>query len=166
MELNLIEEVKLLLDSIERFKAELFSFSEKRKGFLAASNHIDTAIEESEEAVKRVIDLVEKTIGILNETLSALGNGNISLAERNVSESVNLLLLVVSQLEFQDIIAQRLLKVKGFLADIEKNVLRIADLVGVEETGGRENSELEWKREISQNGVDEIIDSMRKEDEG
>ena len=68
-------------------------------------------------------------------------------------------------LEFQDIMAQRLLKVRDFLLDLEKSIVRVALVAGLEETEKEEEKEeirekleeLEWKKEVSQSEVDEIM---------
>ena len=67
-------------------------------------------------------------------------------------------------LEFQDIMAQRLLRIKGFLSDVEKSILRIVILAGIEEIENERKEdlqkkleELEWKKEVSQDEVDEIM---------
>jgi len=80
-----------------------------------------------------------------------------------LSELLSRLTEALTLLEFQDILAQRLLKVKGFLTDVEKSILKIAILAGIEEKGeGQEElkkkmEELEWKKEVSQQDVDEIM---------
>jgi len=168
MEKGLLKEIKELLTLIESFKKELSKVSSKREGFKAVNKHIDTAISESEEAARKLIEAIGDSMEKLQravEIVSKLeGEGKeeaISLIQSVLTTLMNSLTL----LEFQDIVAQRLLKIRDFLFDLEKSIVRIALAAGLEEDSGEEEKEeirkkleeLEWKKEVSQSEVDEIM---------
>ncbi|RKQ63817.1 chemotaxis protein CheZ [Thermovibrio guaymasensis] len=167
MEKNLLKEVKELLDLVKSFKDEISDISKKKEGFSLANDHIESAISESEEATKRLIESIGKTLEDLNYLLELSSQiEDESLREKligKLKEIISRLTSDLTLLEFQDILAQRLLKVKSFLNDIEKSILRIALLVGIEEMPAEEPElrkkmeELQWKREITQEDVDEIM---------
>jgi len=168
METNLLKEVKELLELIDSFKSEVTKISQQKEGFKAVSHHIDTAISESEEATKKVIDLIGSSLEAVQEVLSFLkelpGGEKRERAEELLSRTLKDLMNALTLLEFQDILAQRLLKIKEFLSELEKSILKIVILVGIEESedGKKEDlqrklEELQWKKEISQDEVDEIM---------
>jgi len=168
METNLMKEIKRLLDLIESFKSEISKISQQKEGFKAVSQHIDTAISESEEATKKIIDLIGNSMETLQEALSLLREFPESekrkKAEKLLSATLESLMSALTLLEFQDIMAQRLLKIKSFLSDVEKSILKIVILAGIEESENqwkedlqKKLEKLEWKKEISQDEVDEIM---------
>jgi hypothetical protein len=88
-------------------------------------------------------------------------------AEKLLSGTLENLMSALTLLEFQDIMAQRLLRIKGFLSDVEKSILRIVILAGIEEIENERKEdlqkkleELEWKKEVSQDEVDEITEDQ------
>ncbi len=167
METNLIKEIKELLELVESFKQELSKIPAK-EGFRTVNQHIDNAISESEEATKKIIDLIGSSLESLQEAISEVekieGAGKEKVLKL-LSDILNNLTNALTLLEFQDILAQRLLKVKQFLSDIEKSIVKIAILAGIEETAHESDKEelkkkleeLEWKKEVSQEEVDRIM---------
>ncbi len=167
METNLIKEIKELLELVESFKQELSKIPAK-EGFRTVNQHIDNAISESEEATKKIIDLIGSSLESLQKAISEVekieGAGREKVLKL-LSDILNNLTNALTLLEFQDILAQRLLKVKQFLSDIEKSIVKIAILAGIEETAHESDKEelkkkleeLEWKKEVSQEEVDRIM---------
>ncbi len=168
MEKGLLKEIKELLTLIESFKDELSKVSSKREGFRAVNKHIDSAITESEEATKKLIEAIGDSMEKLQRAVQLVekmeGEGKeeaISLINSVLTTLMNSLTL----LEFQDIMAQRLLKVRDFLVDLEKSIVKVVLVAGLEETEGegekeeikKKLEELEWKKEVSQEDVDEIM---------
>ncbi len=168
MEKGLLKEIKELLTLIESFKDELSKVSSKREGFRAVNKHIDSAISESEEATKKLIEAIGDSMEKLQRAVQLVekmeGEGKeevVSIINSVLTTLMNSLTL----LEFQDIMAQRLLKVRDFLVDLEKSIVKVALVAGLEETeeeGEKEEikkklEELEWKKEVSQEDVDEIM---------
>ncbi len=168
MEKGLLKELKELLDLIESFKSELSKVSSKKEGFKTVNMHIDTAISESEEATKKLIDIIGDSLEKLQKVLELL-SGLEGEAKNEVLNLLNSVLVNLTDsltlLEFQDIMAQRLLKVRDFLSDLEKSIVKITLVAGLEETEEGEEreeikrklEELEWKKEVSQEEVDEIM---------
>ncbi|MEO2068168.1 MAG: hypothetical protein ABGX27_01490 [Desulfurobacteriaceae bacterium] len=171
MEKSLLQEVKELLEIVESFKAEISKVSIQKEGFKAVNQHIDTAINESEEATKKIIDIISVSLEAVNQSLEIVSQIEVNESFKEKIEKIkelltntsNNLINALTLLEFQDILAQRLLKVKNFFADIEKSILKIALLAGIEEATDRKEElekkleELEWKKEVSQDEVDEIM---------
>jgi len=167
MEKNLLLELKNLLNLIESFKGEISSISEKKRGINLATSQIETAINESEEATRKLIDSVGESLEEINsliELTSRIEDGELRSAfQEKLTGLLNRLTRNLTLLEFQDILAQRLLKVKDFLTDLEKSILKVALLAGIEEKPAEEKElrrkmeELEWKKEVSQEDVDEIM---------
>jgi chemotaxis protein CheZ len=168
METNLMKEIKELLGLIESFKSEISKISQQKEGFKTVSRHIDTAISESEEATKKIIDLIGNSMETVQEALSLIKelpkSEKREKAEKLLSGTLENLMSALTLLEFQDIMAQRLLRIKGFLSDVEKSILRIVILAGIEEIENERKEdlqkkleELEWKKEVSQDEVDEIM---------
>ena len=167
MDKNLIKEIKELLGIVESFKEELSKIPAK-EGFRAVNQHIDNAISESEEATKKIIELISSSLEVLQELLKeveALDGEKKGKFSNGLNRLLSNLTNALTLLEFQDILAQRLLKVKRFLSDIEKSIVKIAILAGIEEIEDKEEreelrkklEEIEWKKEVSQNEVDEIM---------
>ncbi len=167
MEKSLLKEVKELLELVESFKQELSKVSVQKEGFRTVSHHIDRAISESEEATKKIIELISSSLSTIEELNKLVGvlpqEEKERLAEKH-ERLISNLTEALTLLEFQDILAQRLLKVKGFLSDIERSLVKIALLAGLEEVENSEKQEiekkleeLEWKKEVTQEDVDEIM---------
>ena len=168
MEKGLLKEIKELLTLIESFKDELSKVSSKREGFRAVNKHIDSAISESEEATKKLIEAIGDSMEKLQKAVQLVEKMEGEDKEEVVSIINSVLTTLMNSLtllEFQDIMAQRLLKVRDFLVDLEKSIMRIALVAGLEETEEGEEKEeikkkleeLEWKKEVSQEDVDEIM---------
>jgi len=166
MERNLLKELQDLLNLVETFKRELAEVSSKKEGIKTISEHINLSITESEEAVKRIIELIGKSLGDLEELKSlidGLDKGRQRVAEEKLNSLSSQLTNALTLLEFQDILAQRLLKIKDFLNDLEKSLVRVLIISGLEENKisdeevKKKLEELEWKKEISQEDVDEIM---------
>ena len=168
MERGLLKELKELLGLIESFKEELSKVSSKREGFKAVNKHIDTAISESEEATKKLIDVIGDSLEKLQkaiELVAGLEGKEREEVLKLLNTVLNNLMNSLTLLEFQDIMAQRLLKVRDFLSDLEKSIVRVALVAGLEETEVEEEreeiqkklEELEWKKEVSQEDVDQIM---------
>ena len=168
MERGLLKELKELLDLIESFKEELSKVSSKREGFKAVNKHIDTAISESEEATKKLIDVIGDSLEKLQKAVELVADLEGQSREevlKLLNAVLNNLMNSLTLLEFQDIMAQRLLKVRNFLSDLEKSIVRVALVAGLEEAQVEEEKEeikkkleeLEWKKEVSQEDVDQIM---------
>ncbi len=168
MEKGLLNELKELLSLVESFKEELSKVSSKREGFKAVNKHIDTAISESEEATKKLIDVIGDSLEKLQkavELVTGLEGDNREEVLKLLNTVLSNLMNSLTLLEFQDIMAQRLLKVRDFLSDLEKSIVRVALVAGLEETVVEEEKEeikkkleeLEWKKEVSQEDVDQIM---------
>ncbi len=159
---GLLYELKKALKLVESLKGEVYGVGGK-ENFRAASGHIDNAILESEEAVKEVVEKLELAISNIKESLNILESKNCESEklERNLTSSLEILIQVLGHLEFQDIMAQRLLKVKGFINDIERILRKIFSLIGDEEISDNRTVEnLTWDREVSQSDVDEMLKQM------
>ncbi len=164
---SLVKEIKDLLDLVESFKSEISKVSVQKEGFKAVSQHIEKAISESEEAAKKIIELINSSLSTINELreiIETVPEEKKKLFEEKEKELMNNLTEALTLLEFQDILAQRLIKVKNFLSDIEKSLVKIALLAGLEEVENSEKEEiekkleeLEWKKEVTQDDVDEIM---------
>ncbi len=165
MEKNLLKEIKELLSIVETFKQELSQVSAKKEGFNAVNKHIETAISESEEATKKLIENIGNSLEELRELKETVSECPDFESLKEKLESLESKLVdSLTLLEFQDILAQRLLKIKGFISDIEKSILKILLMAGIEEGPEEEKEELkkkveelEWKKEVSQDDVDEIL---------
>jgi chemotaxis protein CheZ len=166
---SLLGEIKRVLGLIERLKDEVYGVKRREEGFDIASAHIDNAIEESERAVKEIVEKLEVAISYIQNGLGIINDikkndnciENLKVLERNLSQSATIFLSLLTHLEFQDIMAQRLLKVKGFIADIEKSILKIFSIVGTKEVRENEfDGKIRWDREISQSDVDRIMEEL------
>ncbi|SMO48095.1 chemotaxis protein CheZ [Balnearium lithotrophicum] len=167
MERGLLKELQSLLSLIEDFKRDLSEISSKKEGLKAVSKHIDESISESEEAVKKLIDMISKALDELNElklVVEKLGDRDREIAEEKINNLISILTNSLTFLEFQDILAQRLLKIKKFLSDLEKSILKMIITAGLEDEKylskkkiQEKLEELEWKKEVSQEEIDEIM---------
>ena len=172
MEQNLKTEIKHLLEKIENFKSQISELNEKKAGFSVANEHLQKSIKESEEATQKIIENITYALSLLEENKSLLEKSIYNMEiqrlrenERDISSS---LIESLTLLEFQDILAQRLKKISEFLTDIEKDILKIALELELPENASSEKAEkfrrkleeLKWKREVSQNDVDEIFEEF------
>ncbi|WP_029521057.1 protein phosphatase CheZ [Persephonella sp. IF05-L8] len=166
---GLFQEVKKLLEIIEQYKKDIETLGSKKEGFKSVNTHIELAIKESEEATKKLIDNIMDISSDLKELLSLISqiedeelkNKITTRLEKILSQLTNSLTL----LEFQDIVSQRLIKISNFISDVEKEILKILLLFGISEEKSENKKEelrekleeLEWKKEVSQEDVDDIL---------
>jgi len=95
------------------------------------------------------------------------GDDNLIVEGEEISQQIyDILFNDLTKLEFQDILSQRLLKISNFLKDVEKEVLKILLLFGLNDSSTSDEKkreireklkEIEWKKEISQEDVDDIL---------
>ena len=172
--MSLIEEVKELINIVENYKKELENLDVKKDGFKSVDQHIRLSIQESEKYTSEIINDISSTLSILkkisenNQTLKKI-YGNDALLEENsklIDEVYNTLFNDLTKLEFQDILSQRLLKIANFMKDLEKEILKILLLFGLNDSTKSEKEkeeireklkEIEWKKEVSQEDVDDIL---------
>jgi len=162
---GLLQEVKKLLDIIESYKSDVESLGSKREGLKSVNQHIELAIKESEEATKKLIDNIMVTTKILKNLLEQISPTDQEKFRQDLEKAIKLLTESLTLLEFQDILSQRLLKISGFVTDLEKEILKILLLFGIKEEKSDEKreelkeklEELEWKKEVSQKDVDDIL---------
>jgi len=172
MEKSLIEELKQLLSLIENYKEEAKELSIQKEGFNTVKKHLNLAIEESKSAVELLIENINTSLELINSSLNEIknikeNNDNLNLEkiESNLEKVVSVLTDSLTSLEFQDILAQRLQKTLMFLSDVEKTILKILLMLGINEEEFKDKQEelkkkleeLEWKKELSQNDVDNIL---------
>ncbi|HHG75032.1 MAG TPA: hypothetical protein ENK22_08295 [Persephonella sp.] len=162
---GLLQEVKKLLGIIENYKKDIENLGTKREGLKSVNQHIELAIKESEEATKKLIDNILETTNILKNIMSQLSPDENQKFKEDLERVIKLLTESLTLLEFQDILSQRLLKISNFMTDLEKEILKILLLFGIsEETSDKKREELkekleelEWKKEVSQEDVDDIL---------
>ncbi len=162
---GLLQEVKKLLGIIENYKKDIENLGTKREGLKSVNQHIELAIKESEEATKKLIDNILETTNILKNIMSQLSPDENQKFKEDLEKVIKLLTESLTLLEFQDILSQRLLKISNFMTDLEKEILKILLLFGIsEETSDKKREELkekleelEWKKEVSQEDVDDIL---------
>jgi len=166
---GLLTEIRKLINIIENYKQDVETLETKREGLKSVNTHIELAIQESEEATKKLIDnIVEitKTLQNVLKKVSLIEDATLrkSILEE-LEEAISRLTQSLTLLEFQDIISQRLLKISSFITDLEKEILKILILFGIneEESPSKKEElkekleELEWKKEVSQEDVDDIL---------
>ncbi|WP_293446509.1 protein phosphatase CheZ [Persephonella sp.] len=162
---GLLQEVKKLLGIIENYKKDIENLGTKREGLKSVNQHIELAIKESEEATKKLIDNILETTNILKNVMSQLSPDDSAKFKEDLEKVIKLLTESLTLLEFQDILSQRLLKISNFMTDLEKEILKILLLFGISEEKSDEKreelkeklEELEWKKEVSQEDVDDIL---------
>ncbi len=179
----ILQELKSLLNIVEQFHQELENLSLGKRGFKEAYSQLDKAIRESEEATKKLIDVVNKNLErmkkISQDMDEILSHGackhvtkivkrdkkELNKMEKELTDSLALF-------SFQDISSQRILKVKNFLQDVEKGILRLMVAVGIEDESMPESKkkeierkleDLEWKKEVTQEDVDELLKELGME---
>ncbi|NPA52957.1 MAG: hypothetical protein GXO22_08685 [Aquificae bacterium] len=172
--MSLIEEVRELMSIIENYKKELENLDVKKDGFQSVDRHIRLSIEESEKYTSEIINDINASLSVLkkvqdnNKALLKI-YGNDPLIEENnqlVKNIYDTLVNDLTKLEFQDILSQRLLKVASFMKDLEREILKIILLFGLNDNTKSEEEkrelkeklkEIEWKKEVSQEDVDDIL---------
>ncbi len=169
MEEGLFQEVKKLINLVEEYKKDIENLSSKKEGFKNVNTHLKLAIKESEEATKKVIDNIIKISSMLSgtiEKLQKIQDENLRKElEKDLKEGIDILTNTLTLLEFQDIMSQRLHKISNFISDVEKEILKIILLFGIQEEQSQERKEelkerleeLEWKKEVTQDDVDDIL---------
>ena len=176
----ILHELKTLLNILEQFHQELENLSLGKVGFKEAYSQLDKAIKESEESTKKLIDIINKNLKRvkkvhqdLDEVLAHGACKHVTKIIRKDKKEINKieddLTESLTLFSFQDISSQRILKVKKFLQDLEKSILRLMIAVGIEDESIPEEKkkeiekkleELEWKKEVNQEDVDEILKEM------
>ena len=176
----ILYELKSLLNILEQFHQELENLSLGKVGFKEAYSQLEKAIKESEESTKRLIDVINKNlkrIKKINQDLDEiLEHGAckhitkiVRKDKREISKLKNDFTESLTLFSFQDISSQRILKVKKFLQDLERSILRLMIAVGIEDESIPEEKkkeiekkleELKWKEEVTQEDVDEILKEM------
>jgi chemotaxis protein CheZ len=170
MEKDLRNEIKSVITIIEDFKNEIETLNIQKEGFSKINSHIQQSIQESERAavsILNAINLAMNNIKDVKEILNfeGLSDSNLEKLNEKLDVSYNVLFESLPQLEFQDILAQRLQKISTFLTDLEKEILRLILLFGITEEKSEEKrkemedklKEIEWKKEVEQNDVDLIL---------
>ncbi|WP_457626196.1 hypothetical protein [Persephonella sp.] len=166
---GLFQEVKKLLEIVEKYKKDVESLGSKREGLRSVNTHLELAIKESEEATKKIIDNILESTKIIQSLIKKISGINDNELKESLKEDMEKVLKILTEsltlLEFQDILSQRLLKISNFITDFEKEVLKILLLFGISEEKSEERKEelkekleeLEWKKEVSQEDVDDIL---------
>ena len=167
-----MEELKEILKLLEDYKNEAKELGVKKEGFSSINKHLNLAIEESKNAVDLLIKNINLSVETLQKTLEltkkldgSTDKQIIKEIEDNISRVINLLTDSLTALEFQDILAQRLKKSIDFIQDVERTILKILLILGIneEEFKDKQNEfkekleQLEWKKEVTQDDVDEIL---------
>ncbi len=172
--MSLIEEVKELINIVENYKKELENLDVKKNGFKSVNQHIKLSIQESEKYTTEIISDINGCLKSLKKVQSNCGTlkkiyGNDPLIEENeqlAKQIYDTLFNDLTKLEFQDILSQRLLKISDFLTDLEREILKILLIFGLKDNTKSEEEkreieeklkEIEWKKEISQEDVDDIL---------
>ncbi len=172
--MSLIEEVRELINIVENYRRELESLGVKKDGFRSVDQHIRLSIEESEKFTSEIIGDINNCLALskkIKENCQLLrkiyGDDNLIVENEEISQQIyDTLFNDLTKLEFQDILSQRLLKVSNFLKDVEKEVLKILLLFGLNDSSTSDEKkreireklkEIEWKKEISQEDVDDIL---------
>jgi chemotaxis protein CheZ len=172
MERKIREEIRDLIEKIENFKKIFSELNEKSSGFSIVNQHINKSITESEEATKKIIENITYSLSLIEENLSFLNGHVYSMEIERIKENENQISANLTEaltlLEFQDILAQRLKKISSFLSEVEKDIVKIALELGLTQTKDSKEAEkikkkleeLEWKKEVSQTDVDEILNEF------
>ena len=109
----------------------------KNRDFEIAYNHLQSSIQESQKASEEILKN-------LNSAMEMVKNKDYENLEK-------LLIKSIENLQFQDILAQRLKKVQDFL----KNVDSIIET----EKDKKKLDEFAWENEVVQEDVDDILKS-------
>jgi len=166
---GLLQEVKKLLEIIERYKHDVESLGTKREGLKSVNTHIELAIKESEESTKKLIDNIMEITSIIKDVMEKISHIEDKQLKDSITQELQNVISRLTEsltlLEFQDIVSQRLLKISSFITDLEKEILKILLLFGISEEKSESKKEelkekleeLEWKKEVSQEDVDDIL---------
>ncbi len=173
---NFKNELKTVINIIEEYKKELEKLSFQKTGFEKVSSHINQVIQESEEATTNILNSTNEAINDAKQILNAVGilrkegvhHPALESIENYTESIIQTLIDNLTKLEFQDIASQRLLKIGSFLEEIEKEVLKLLLLFGINEESSQSKKEeleeklkeLEWKKEVTQNDVDSILEEF------
>jgi chemotaxis protein CheZ len=112
---EMISEIEAIADKIRQAKADIYAISAEDTGqgqIKGANLELDEVIKATEDASNRIMDAAEK--------IQALCGGNAEISEQ-IGQ-------IFEACSFQDITGQRICKVLGLLADVEKS---IAHLMGI-----------------------------------
>ena len=169
MDKKVKEEIKELIQKIEEYSSIFSNLTEKKDGFSIVNKHINKSINESEEATKKLIENITYALSLIEENKELLNKSIYSMEIEKVKQNEDILAETLTEaltlLEFQDILAQRLKKISDFLNEVEQDIVKLAMDLGLEDTLESEKAkeikkkleELEWKREVEQTDVDEIL---------
>ncbi len=169
MDKKIKEDIREIIQKIEKYKSIFSSITEKKEGFSIVNKHIDKSISESEEATKKLIENITYALSLLEENKDILKKSIYSMEMEKVKQNENTLSEILTEaltlLEFQDILAQRLKKISEFLNDVEKDIVKLAVDLGLEDNPDSKKAkeikkkleELEWKKEVNQADVDDIL---------
>ena len=169
MDKKVKEEIKELIQKIEEYSSIFSNLTEKKDGFSIINKHINKSITESEEATKKLIENITYALSVIEENKDLLNKSIYSMEIEKVKQNEDVLAETLTEaltlLEFQDILAQRLKKISDFLNEVEQDIVKLAIDLGLEDTLESEKAkeikkkleELEWKREVEQTDVDEIL---------
>ena len=114
----------------------------KNKDFEIAYNHLDKSIHDSQNATQNILDLINQTLTLLKD--SNIDDKITEKLTQNLEKSIE-------SLQFQDIMAQRLTKVKKFLINADKIIDKHSQIVDL--------NKFAWDKEIEQSDVDDILKS-------
>ena len=169
MDKKIREDIKEIIQKIEDYKSIFSSITEKKEGFSIVNKHINKSISESEEATKKLIENITYALSLIEENKDILNKSIYSMEIEKIKQNENSLSDILTEsltlLEFQDILAQRLKKISDFLNEVERDIINLANDLGLEESLNSEKAEeirkkleeLEWKKEVNQTDVDEIL---------
>ena len=112
---EMVNKIRAMAEKIRQTKADMSSIASEKAGhehIQGANLELDEVIKATEEASNRIMDAAEKI-----QTLAA-GNAAITAQVTELFEACS----------FQDITGQRIRKVVGLLADIEKGIRHLMDV--------------------------------------
>ncbi len=154
------------MDQSKKLENHLKVLNQKKPGFSIINRHLNVSIDESENVTKKLIENITYALSLIEENKSEIKNATEikSFLEREEKIS-EILTESLTLLEFQDILAQRLKKISEFLLDIKNDIENITKEAGIDDGSAskiteeikRKLEELEWKKEVKQDDVDEIL---------
>lgn len=172
MDKNLINETKSFLTMIQSYQEELSTLHFEEKGIDTVNTHLKKSISESEEAAEKILDNIHRSLKYIEEIRSVCATMRsegttaeaekieqmLDIVQKNTVENLTLM-------EFQDILAQRLLKSSGLLDDLKSKMLKLILLMGINENENDEArqqmeaklNEIAWEKEVDQDDVDDIL---------
>ncbi|WP_200763795.1 hypothetical protein [Nitrosophilus alvini] len=154
------------VEKIEDFKKIFLSLAKEKEYIETACSHLQQAAQESEKAAENILKCTNETLTLLNSIEKNLQNTH---TDRENSEDIekmkNNLTRILSEAQFQDIFAQRLLKIDSFLKRLEKLIDETGTQIGISEkdvdTKSKEfiksKEEFAWENEVEQKDVDDIL---------